>query len=462
MFFYNLGGYSLVDFDEAWWAEVATNILERRNPLVLYFNGQPSFFHPPFGYSLIAISQGIFGVNEFASRLPSAVLGFGSVLLIYLIGKQLFSKFVGLTSALMLASSAWFVFRSRSANLDSILVFFFLLTLLLFITSNGRKRFIYLSAVSFSLLFLTKTFIGVSVLIPIFVYFLLNRKDYKFKIRHYCYTFLFSVSVLTPWLVANYLEFANFRFLERLFSNALKAHNRIPPDITGIYNSTPVAYLHFGIREWFYPAIIGFFGSFLFVKKYPNILAIYAWIIPLMFAFLTNRETAIWHILPLYPAFGILIGVFLDGSLESFKKILNYLNRKKIGDIILKYVTFSILILLTVLSGKQIIEFKDDIGMFGSHQTDIAAVSKSAANFPDSLYLDNDHLLPSTVFYSKKNVKVIRELPGTLKTAEGFIISGPKPSLLITEKWRLKKDNMEEFTYEVLTESGEYLLIRPL
>ena len=103
LFLYNLGSYSLVDFDEAWFAEVALNILKRGNPLVLTFNGLSFNEHPPLGFILMAISFVLFGVNEFAARLPEALSAFFSLLLLYFIGKELFNRAIGLGASLILA-----------------------------------------------------------------------------------------------------------------------------------------------------------------------------------------------------------------------------------------------------------------------------------------------------------------------------------------------------------------------
>src|SRR3990167_7705893 len=127
LFFYNLSGTSLVDFDEAWYAEIARNILVNRQPFLLSFNGVPYWDHPQLGFILIAISFLIFGINEFAARFPSALLGFGSVITLYFIGKNLFNRIIGVGVGLMLLSSVWFVLRTRSADLDAIFVFFYLL-----------------------------------------------------------------------------------------------------------------------------------------------------------------------------------------------------------------------------------------------------------------------------------------------------------------------------------------------
>src|SRR3990167_2932792 len=104
LYFYNLGGSSLIDFDEAWYAEIARNIIVRSDPFVLLFNGERYLDHPPTGFVLMAGSFTIFGLNEFAARLPSAILGFGTLIIVYLIGKRLFNAYVGLSASFILSS----------------------------------------------------------------------------------------------------------------------------------------------------------------------------------------------------------------------------------------------------------------------------------------------------------------------------------------------------------------------
>src|SRR3989344_5952507 len=156
LFFYNLGSTSLVDFDEAWYAEIARNILVNRQPFLLSFNGSPYLDHPPLGFILIAISFLIFGINEFAARFPSALFGFSSVILLYFIGKNLFNRIVGIGAGLMLLSSVWFIFRSRSGNLDTVFLFFYLLTFYSALKVKNSKNWIYLVALAFSFSFLVK------------------------------------------------------------------------------------------------------------------------------------------------------------------------------------------------------------------------------------------------------------------------------------------------------------------
>src|SRR3990167_4817101 len=52
IFFYNLAGTSLIDFDEAWYAEIARNILKNKQPLILSFNESYYSDHPPLAFIL--------------------------------------------------------------------------------------------------------------------------------------------------------------------------------------------------------------------------------------------------------------------------------------------------------------------------------------------------------------------------------------------------------------------------
>ena len=460
LFFYNLGGTSLVDFDEAWWAEVARNILVRKDPFVLFFNDSPIFFHPPFGYSLIALSQLIFGVGEFASRFPSALLGLGSVILTYLIGKNLFNRIVGVTGSLMLVSSVWFILRARSGNLDAIFVFMFLLTIYLFIKSQKNPLFLYMSAISFSLLFMTKTFIGVAVLVPIAAYQLLNLKKTRVNIFNLVLAIFLAVYMLIPWFFANYIIYGS-SFMHSLFANAVKPGRQFLPDLLNLHETKTLFYLHSGIREWYYPAIIALIGSIFFIRRSPNILVLYAWIVPLLVAFSINKDTEIWHLLPLYPAIGLLIGFFLNEFLNYL--LFNIKNIKFLKDFrkSLNLIGKSCVVLITLLlCTKQIYEFRNEVNLFGHSTTGLAFTAKAARYVDGELYLDNEHFLPSAVFYSQKKVIHMRSLESPRNILRGFVECAPRASLVITEDWRLKADEVLQSKYQELAKHQGYVLIR--
>jgi hypothetical protein len=81
-----------------------------------------------------------FGENATIVRLPSAILGTLSIPLIYLVGKNIYGKDVGLTSAFLLSISTYHIYYSQNARAYSQVVFFSLLTLLFLWKAINEKK----------------------------------------------------------------------------------------------------------------------------------------------------------------------------------------------------------------------------------------------------------------------------------------------------------------------------------
>ena len=79
-----LGAYPLPDPSESRYAEMARKMLETGNWLVPQFDyGTPFWGKPPLSFWLTAVSMKVFGVNEFAARLPSALMMIGCGVLVH-------------------------------------------------------------------------------------------------------------------------------------------------------------------------------------------------------------------------------------------------------------------------------------------------------------------------------------------------------------------------------------------
>lgn len=72
-FLWQLGSIGLVDETEPLFAEAARQMTVTGNWITPYFNGETRFDKPPLIYWLMAIGYETMGVNEWATRLPSAV-----------------------------------------------------------------------------------------------------------------------------------------------------------------------------------------------------------------------------------------------------------------------------------------------------------------------------------------------------------------------------------------------------
>jgi len=127
-FFYRLYGlsenYSFWT-DENHVAIFARAILERGKPVLE--NGYSTGIYQWLQYWLSAVSAKIFGLNEFAIRFPSVIFGVLTIWAVYLLGKELFNKKVGLLSAFLTAFLKIEILWSRQARPYQALQFFYLL-----------------------------------------------------------------------------------------------------------------------------------------------------------------------------------------------------------------------------------------------------------------------------------------------------------------------------------------------
>ena len=78
-FFWHLGNFSLIDETEPLFAEASRQMYVTGDWITPYFNGETRFDKPALIYWCQAIAYTIFGVNEWAVRLPSAIAALGLI-----------------------------------------------------------------------------------------------------------------------------------------------------------------------------------------------------------------------------------------------------------------------------------------------------------------------------------------------------------------------------------------------
>ena len=182
-------------FDEVYYAKNANSLI--RNGVELNAQGQAEFIvHPPLGKWLIGIGIKVFGNDEFGWRISAAVIGTLSVVLIYLITKELFkSVFLSNVAAALMAFDGLALVMSRVALLDIFLMFFILLAFYFLIKNN-----IWISGVAIGLAAATKW--SAIFLIPFFILLTINYfqiEPVKWLKRAAQYIFLPSLVYLLSW-----------------------------------------------------------------------------------------------------------------------------------------------------------------------------------------------------------------------------------------------------------------------
>jgi len=90
-----LGQVHLFDWDEINFAESAREMMISGNYFQVQVNYQPFWEKPPLFFWLQVASMKVFGVNEFAARFPNALCGIATLLVVFHIGKKLFTTRLG-------------------------------------------------------------------------------------------------------------------------------------------------------------------------------------------------------------------------------------------------------------------------------------------------------------------------------------------------------------------------------
>lgn len=109
-------------------------------------------YKPPVFMYLLVPFIAVFGLSEFAVRLPAAISGILTVWVFYFLVKNLFKdKTLALFSAFLLAISPWHVYQNRLGWESNIGLLFFCLGIWLFVKALQKSFFLPFSALFFGL-----------------------------------------------------------------------------------------------------------------------------------------------------------------------------------------------------------------------------------------------------------------------------------------------------------------------
>lgn len=209
------------DWDEASigynaWSVLKTGKDEYGNLFPLSFRSFGDYKPPVYFYFTVP-SIAIFGLNEFAIRLPSALSGIFAVLAVFYLVETLFKnhqyKFrLAAVSAFLLCISPWHLQFSRLAFEANLALTFTILGVLFFLKSETKSKYIYFSAVSFVLATYSyhseKFFVPLLIIILIIIY---KQFIPRYK-HHYYFAALIMLLLELPFLLSLFLGSGGERF----------------------------------------------------------------------------------------------------------------------------------------------------------------------------------------------------------------------------------------------------------
>jgi 4-amino-4-deoxy-L-arabinose transferase-like glycosyltransferase len=264
LFLAYLGGLFLdiMEVDAAQYAAMSMEMLKSKNFLQLYDGGVPYLDKPPLLFWLSSLSFYIFGISDFAYRLPSFLGSIIAVYCTYKLARQWYNNDIANWSALILAScQAFFLFNQdvKTDNLLTSMVIFAIWQLSSFI--NYRKiGNLLLGGVGVGLAMLAKGPIG--LMLPaaaIGSHLLLTREWRKIFDPRWLICIPVILVVLSPFLVGLYEQWGwhgiKFFFWTQSFG-------RITGESEWKNDSTPFYFTHtflWAFLPWTFFGIISLF-----------------------------------------------------------------------------------------------------------------------------------------------------------------------------------------------------------
>ena len=209
LFVPGLGAVNLFDWDEINFAEIAREMLVTGDPLQPRIAFQPFYEKPPLFMWMQALCMKVFGVGEFAARLPNAICGAVTLLTLYRMGSRLRNGAFGLLWVLAYLGSILPNLYFRSGIIDPWFNLFIFAGLHAYIRAAGGDgpRHAALCGLWLGLAVLTKG--PVAVLIPgitVVVYALRQRRWPMVWIRTISVAAPILLLTIGTWAVADLLR----------------------------------------------------------------------------------------------------------------------------------------------------------------------------------------------------------------------------------------------------------------
>lgn len=327
----------LLDDADARHAEAAREMLQRHDFVTMYVDGVRYLDKAPLPYWLNAASHALFGINEFAVRLPMSLAALALCLAVFFLGRDLSSATAGFFAALVLATAIGPYIYTRFFIPDIMVCLWLTLTVHLFfrtLRGNPGRLLCWLIGAVTALNVLTKGLIGVVFPVLIFAGYLFLTGNLKhLRKLHLFSTAIVFLAIAAPWHVLATLAnpaqgeakgFFWFYFINEQINRYL--NTRVPRD----YDKVPLLLFWGLILVWMFPWTPFLAQSFRLVPRFWQrlrgkidwthnegvalLLITWALAILVFFSFSTRQE---YYVLPSLPALALLAGMWLARENES-------------------------------------------------------------------------------------------------------------------------------------------------
>lgn len=308
---------SYLPIDETRYVTVAWNMFLNHDFLVPYLNGETYSHKPPLLFWLMNLGWAVFGVNDWWPRLFPSIFALGAVLMTQKVAARLWPerRQIGYVASLVLLSSGiWAVFTTATM-FDMLLAFFTIwgaLGLLIAWQGEARKGWTYVAlAIAGGLLTKGPTMLLQILPLAVLAPWWMSHSANKPNLRHWYLNVLIAVIVgaliLLAWAIPAGI-YGGARYQQEIFwgqtaGRMVKSFaHRLP-----LYWYVPM--LPLMLFPWLFALPVWrALGKAVDAINEQGVRFCLAWFIPVFIAFSLISGKQPHYLLPIIPAFALLVG----------------------------------------------------------------------------------------------------------------------------------------------------------
>jgi 4-amino-4-deoxy-L-arabinose transferase-like glycosyltransferase len=270
-------------------------------------NGHPALEHPPLLVWTEAVLYSIFGFHDVLAKLPAAVTGWGTILLVYWLARRLLNDAFQATLAMfVMATSIYFLKYSARAMTDVPCTFFFIASVCAWTLTDEDPRWYLITGVLAAFAQMSRGMMGFAlpVIFALHLYVRRRRPPVGYAIAAVVITFAPLAAWYAHMIAANpdiFLDAHSTWLRNEVYGSLQPPWRR--------YTGAP-EYLWMITKSYWpwLPAMIA--GLLLVIRNRGRKLAILPiWIAVVFFLCAITRSRVLRYMLPAYPAFSVLAAI---------------------------------------------------------------------------------------------------------------------------------------------------------
>ncbi len=311
----------ITNYDDAYYAQKAKEIMESGSLWLITFAGTPAFDNPPLPFWLTAIAFSIFGVSSYSAVFSSALFATGIVLMTYRLSLLLYKDYwVAFASAFVLLFPGMFVDSSRRGMVDIPLAFFVTLAFYAFVKARDLKPWYLVFGLATAGAILSKSVLGLFPLTITGAFLIFSRQWREIINPWFLSGCLIALLLGFSWHLVNWQHYGQ-EFIDAHFGSLI---------LNRSFGGTKEPFYFLGYAKdilktywpWLPFALVGLtqFGKRGFIEKDRTSLLLFLWPSLTFLVMSTSKNQTLRYLFMMFPALAIITAKTISEWLGPDKK----------------------------------------------------------------------------------------------------------------------------------------------